>query len=170
MPIYNRSNSQILIKIHSSDRLRIAQMLFKESVHVQDVLLQVALGHSLIGSQSCLAALSKDIIQHALATAIEEAYWESRSQEGLLTPKPVARRSKFCPELPEMAELPDQAIRRAVVRPLSTSPLLFRTNHSSWFASSNSDGRDMLRMPAPSPCSSRKQPPRHSLTRKSPRY
>ena len=140
-------------------------MLFKESVHVQDVLLQVALGHSLIGSQSCLAALSKDIIQHALASAIEEAYWESRSQEGLLTPKPVARRSKFCPELPEMAELPDQAIRRAVVRPFSKSPILFRTNHSSWsLAPSNSDGQQMLRMSAPSPCSSRVQPPRRSST------
>ncbi len=108
-------------------------MLFKESIHIQDVLLQVALGHSLVGSQSCLAALSKDIFQHSLETAIEEAYWESRSQEGLLTPKPAARDPKFPPEVPEMIDLPDHAIRRAVARPISTAavPLLF-THPSTW--------------------------------------
>ncbi len=122
-------------------------MLFKESIHIQDVLLQVALGHSLMGSQSCLAAISKDIFQLALAAAIEEAYWESRSQEGLLTPKPMARDSKFRPEVPEIIELPDQAIRGAVARPISTAtiPLLFR-HPSTWpFVPSNRQGQEIIR-------------------------
>ncbi len=167
---------------HSS-KLR---MLFEESVHVQDILLQVALGHSLIGSQSVLAALSKDIVQHALATAIEQAYWEMRSQEGLLTPKPAVRASKFCTEIPESIKLPEQAIRRAlVVRPVATVPRLFRAHslflgicptvssrhhHESW-----SQGPEDAPLPnqektALSACSPRQQSSRHSFTRKPPKH
>jgi hypothetical protein len=144
-------------------------MLFKESIHVQDVLLQVALGHSLLGSKSCLAALSKDIIQHALATAIEESYWEIRSQEGLLTPKPL-QKSKFSSEIPEEIVLPDQAIRIAVVRPTSDVPRFF-TCPSTWaFAPSNRHDHDSFRKPAASPRSPREQHPLRILPLNSPEH
>jgi hypothetical protein len=148
------------------------QMLFEGSV--QDILLQVALGHSLPGSQSCLAVLSKDIIQHALASAIEEIYWKIRSQEGLLTPKPVAM-AKFSTEIPAIIELPDQAIRRAVVRPIANVPRLIRTEPSTWiFPISINHCQDIIRCPvsnpAPTICSPRVRSRSYSLVRKSPKH
>ncbi len=152
------------------------EMLFEESVHVQDILLQVALGHSLIGSKSCLAGLSKDIIQHALAKAIEESYWKSRSQEGLLTPKPMAKAKKaiFCIEIPD--ELKCQAMmRRAVVRPI-VDPRLFHADQSdpSTCTLSASNRRDMILCPVGnltlSASSTPIQSPRRSLMRKTSKH
>ncbi len=163
LPEIRRSSKNLQAAIYPIPKT----MLFKESVHIQDVLLQVALGHSLLGSRSCLAALSKDILQNTLATAIEEAYWESRSQEGLLTPKPLAK-SKFSSEIPEKIVLPDQAIRRAVVRPTSYVPRPF-TN--PWtFTPSNCYGHESLRKSATSPRSPRVQPPHRLLPLKSPEH
>lgn len=52
----------------------------------EDVLLLLAIGHSLNGSQSMLSFLSRDIVQHSLAPAVSQALWEARSQAGLVTP------------------------------------------------------------------------------------
>jgi hypothetical protein len=60
--------------------------MFEESVHLQDVLLVVALGHDLAGSESLLASLPKEIVRSILAREIEKCYWESRLSIGLLTP------------------------------------------------------------------------------------
>ncbi len=60
--------------------------MFEENLHLQDVLLTVALGHSLTGTDSLFATLSKDIMQNILAVEIETCYWKSRLDIGLLTP------------------------------------------------------------------------------------
>jgi hypothetical protein len=113
-------------------------MLFEGSAHVHEILLQVALGHSLSGSQSCFAVLSKDIFEHALATAIEESYWDVKLQRGLLTPPP-APQLRVSPVIP----LPNQSIGRAVARPAAT---VYRSLHpsSSALAPSNSQCWVML--------------------------
>jgi hypothetical protein len=56
------------------------------------ILLLVAMGHTLRGSQSPLALLSKDIIQHALAPAISDAFWIARCAAGLVTPPSIRAR------------------------------------------------------------------------------
>ncbi len=60
--------------------------MFEQDFHLQDILLVVAMGHSLPESKSGLASLSKDIIQNILTPAIEQSYWKSRSKIGLVTP------------------------------------------------------------------------------------
>ncbi len=60
--------------------------MFEENLHLQDILLTVALGHSLPGTSSVFATLSKDIMQNILAVEIEACYWKSRLDIGLLTP------------------------------------------------------------------------------------
>jgi hypothetical protein len=58
--------------------------MHSSDVHIHDILLQVALGHNLTGSQSCFAVFYKEILQNALVKAITEAYWEVNWQSGLL--------------------------------------------------------------------------------------
>jgi hypothetical protein len=60
--------------------------MFEEDLQLKDVLLTVALGHSLSGTSSVFATLSKDIMQNILAVEIETCYWKSRLDIGLLTP------------------------------------------------------------------------------------
>ena len=53
---------------------------------IEDILLQVALGHSLPRSESPLAALPREVIQHYLAPSIRDLFVESLKERGLLTP------------------------------------------------------------------------------------
>ena len=96
-------------------------MIFDESMHIQDILLEIALGHGLRGSQSLLSLLSKDVLQHALASAIEECYWQQRADIGLMTPKPAFRDPAKFMKVPDLIPLPDQIIRRGlkIARPLA---------------------------------------------------
>jgi hypothetical protein len=64
--------------------------MFEESVHLQDVLLVIALGHDLEGSKSLFAMLPKEIMQSILAREIERCYWDFRSSIGLLTPTEIS--------------------------------------------------------------------------------
>ena len=95
-------------------------MLFEKDVHLQEIVLRVVLGHSLKSSGSHLSLLSPDIIRHALVPAIEEKYWKSRLQEGLLTPelKPVFRKSISPPKpLPQV----EHRRRKVIARPKCTN-------------------------------------------------
>ena len=53
---------------------------------IEDILLQVALGHSLPRSESPLAALPGEVIQQYLAPSIRDLFVESLKERGLLTP------------------------------------------------------------------------------------
>jgi hypothetical protein len=76
--------------------------MFGENVHLEDVLLTVALGHGLAGSKSLLTMIPKDIVQRILAQEIEKCYWNSRLSIGLLTPQEmsVTRCNQICGKLP----------------------------------------------------------------------
>lgn len=56
------------------------------SMHLEDILLAVALGHSLHRSESLLAALPREVMQHHLARHIRQLFLEDLSARGLLTP------------------------------------------------------------------------------------
>ncbi len=58
----------------------------------EDMLLLVAMGHALRGSQSPLALLSKDLLEHFLAPIISQAFWQSRCAAGLVTPPSIRAR------------------------------------------------------------------------------
>jgi hypothetical protein len=71
-----------------------------------EVLLLIAMGHALHGSQSLLALLSKDLLQHALAPAISEAFWSARLAAGLVTPPSIrARRTNDMEAIPSTVPL-----------------------------------------------------------------
>ena len=55
---------------------------------VEDLLLALALGYALRGTRSVLAQLSLDILQRVLRDQVEQSYWATRSQLGLVTPLP----------------------------------------------------------------------------------
>jgi hypothetical protein len=108
-------------------------MLFQDNVHLQDILLQVVLGHSLRGSQSDLRHLSSDLIQNCIAPAIEECYWQSRTQGGLLTPKLKPKhQNRFQPPQVLAAETDYKKFRIAVARrkpailPVTSEPFVLR--------------------------------------------
>ena len=56
------------------------------SMRLEDILLAVALGHSLHRSESLLAALPREVMQHHLARHIRQLFLEDLSARGLLTP------------------------------------------------------------------------------------
>mmetsp|Transcript_7267 Transcript_7267/g.18077 ORF Transcript_7267/g.18077 Transcript_7267/m.18077 type:complete len:250 (+) Transcript_7267:388-1137(+) len=58
----------------------------------EDVLLLIALGSSLRGTESCLALLSRDVLEHTLVPAVNNAFWASRCQAGLVTPPSIKSR------------------------------------------------------------------------------
>eukprot|EP00960_Hanusia_phi_P073809 768089-Hanusia_phi.AAC.2 len=53
---------------------------------LSDILLYIALGHSLRGTASLLRLCSADIIQHSIVPAVRQGYWEARQAAGLVTP------------------------------------------------------------------------------------
>jgi hypothetical protein len=93
-----------------TQRRQVASAMFEENLHLQDVLLTVALGHSLSGSKSIFATLSKDILQNILAVEIETCYWKSRLDIGLLTP-PGLNGSR-CDQVSEKDPIQVKEIRR----------------------------------------------------------
>jgi len=58
-----------------------------------EMVLLVCLGHSLAGTESPLALLSKDILADFVAPAIRRAHMESRAAAGLLTPPAIKWRA-----------------------------------------------------------------------------
>ena len=113
---------------------RFEPTMLDDTTKLEDVLLQIALGQSLPGSQSLLSVLSKDILQHSLATHIESGYWELRSQEGLLTPKQTSTDFNRIANAPEIMALPIPTLRRApkIARPLTTVQNFFRAQCPFW--------------------------------------
>ena len=74
---------------------------------LEEILLNVALGHTLVGSQSTLRLLSHDILQHGIKPAVEHAHQRALMARGYRTPQnyqesetehlrppPVIRKSK----------------------------------------------------------------------------
>jgi hypothetical protein len=94
--------------------------MFGEDVHLEDVLLVVALGHDLVGSKSVLKILPREIIHSILSREIERCYWDSRRSIGLLTPPEMnvtLRYNKNCAKLTLQA----LGIQRAAIFPVVKS-------------------------------------------------
>ena len=108
--------------------------MLDDATRLEDILLQIALGNTLRGSQSLLSVLSKDILQHSLAPQIETGYWELRSQEGLLTPKHFSKAASRVADIPAAFSLPIPSIRRAtkIARPLMNVQNFFRAQCPFW--------------------------------------
>ena len=127
-------------------------MLFDDFTHIEDILLQVVLGHSLPGSKSLLTFLSKDIIRNPLASAIEDEYWQRRSEQGLLTPKQMPLDRSRSTHISELIELHDQTLGRdlRMARPLPISRHVFRIQRSIWTCPASLEGDNSAHQPSAS--------------------
>mmetsp|Transcript_26107 Transcript_26107/g.85859 ORF Transcript_26107/g.85859 Transcript_26107/m.85859 type:complete len:176 (-) Transcript_26107:508-1035(-) len=70
----------------TSSSLKEAEQDLFENTDLSDIFLCIALGHSLRGTESLLRLCSADIIEHSLAPAVRQGYWEARQAAGLVTP------------------------------------------------------------------------------------
>ena len=111
--------------------------MFEESVHLQDVLLVIALGHDLAGSKSVLAMLPKEIVQSVLAREIEKCYWDSRFSIGLLTPtEPSVSRYNQVISGKLLFQDNDLELRRAPIPPAVSSSMQLKENRAVLFSKS----------------------------------
>ena len=150
-PILN--TSQQLVRLYKPSTHRpYDTMLFDDFTHIEDILLQVVLGHSLPGSKSLLTFLSKDIIRNPLASAIEDEYWQQRSEQGLLTPKQMPIDRSRSTHISELMELPDQTLGRELrmARPLPIPRQVFRIQRSIWTCPVSLERDDSAHQPSAS--------------------
>ena len=81
------------------------------------ILLQLALGHSLPSSQSPLAALPREVMQHHVARHVRSLYMEDLGGRGLLTPvQELAAPPEVVPPLLAISRAPPSLVRRVSVR------------------------------------------------------
>ena len=109
--------------------------MFEESVHLQDVLLVIALGHDLAGSKSVLAMLPKEIVQSVLAREIEKCYWDSRFSIGLLTPTEPSI-SRYNQVISGKLLFQDLELRRAPIPHAVSSSMQLKENRAVLFSKS----------------------------------
>jgi hypothetical protein len=103
--------------------------MFEENVHLEDVLLNLALGHGLAGSKSVLTMLPKDIVQRFLAKEVEKCYWNSRRSSGLLTPTNTSslRCDQICGKHP-LVPFYDLKFRRVPILSVVSCPVQAKEN------------------------------------------